>query len=131
MVGVIRFIGLLVVGGFLLGLVSIVWPTLTMTARPPFLQKVYDTFTSLPIGQTIASAFPTPSLSRGPVNIGTVLGEAVSRIADDARGRVTQGLTQQATSYITDQFHHLPQKEKEQIQEIICQPVPKQDIQNQ
>jgi hypothetical protein len=102
---------------------SLAWPRITTQMRPKLLQDVHDIVMKTPIGKQTASVLGVSDEANAkPINVGQIMGDAVSGIKISAQQRVQTIIVGNAVNQLRAQFDKMPQDQKSQIQEILCKP---------
>jgi len=120
---VVQLVLVVAVFGVTLSGGSLVWPKITSSPRPQFLQQVHDSVIKTPVGSQAAQVLGvTDDKNVQPINLGKVANTAWNGIKNEAQKRAQIILMSQVTAQLTNQYEKLPKDQQETLQEIICKP---------
>ncbi len=118
-----QFIIALIVGIVSVSGGSLLWPRLTPNPRPQVLQQVHDIVIKTPLGSQAATVLGvTDETNVTPLNLGELVGSAAGEVKSAAEKRAQMVIMTQVTRELSKQYEKLPEDQKVQLQQIICQP---------
>jgi len=120
---IIRFIGACIFAGLALIGASLLWPRVTVKTRPEILTQVRNSVIGTPWGGNAAQILGVSDENNvEPLNMGTVVSGAIGSLVSTVETRAQEAVTARLVRELIRQFGELPSDQKQQLQEIICQP---------
>jgi hypothetical protein len=124
MFGTLKFIlvALLAVG--VVGIVSIVWPSVTGKPRPDLLEQAFKITRNTQLGQQTAAVLGvSDSKINQPIDLNSIASQAVNTISQTVETKAREIVARQAIIQLVGQIDKLNPDEKMQIKNLLCQPV--------
>lgn len=125
-----QFVIALIVGVVSVSGGSLIWPRLTTNPRPEVLQQVHDVVIKTPMGNQMATVLGVADEANvAPLNLGELAGSAAGEVKSAAEKRAQMVIMTQVTRELSKQYEKLPEDQKIQLQQIICQPASQSGVQ--
>lgn len=124
MFGIVKFflvVAFVVCG---LGFASIIWPKLTRAPRPTLLAKMYDLSKNTSAGRQTADVLGVSDAKvNQPINLGDLANQAANLAVSTVETKTREIIARQAILQLVSQIDKLNPDEKQQIKDLLCQPV--------
>jgi len=123
---VLNFIVALVTATVVVAGGSLAWPRLTNKPRPKIVNDVKNVVMTTSIGRQTANVLGVSDETHlTQVNLGQVASGAVGQVKKAVEDRVQEIVIGNAVNQLRQEFDKLSPDQKNQIQQIICQPLEK------
>lgn len=102
---------------------SLVWPKLTDKPRPEPLSRVREIVMQTPFGANAANILGvTDEATAEPINVSSAAASIAGSVTSTVTQRVQQAIGQQFVTQLVRQYDRLPDEQKQQVRDAICQP---------
>ena len=119
--GILRFVGAVVVAGFLVSITSLLWPRVLQSPRPDALNKVHDVVLGTQVGQRMADVLGVSDEAHiEPIYVGEAAQSVGVSVLGVIESRARYVILTQAIRQIMTQYERLPLDQQDSLRTYIC-----------
>ena len=98
------------------------WPVIMKTDRPPVLQAVRDQVVETEIGRRVEDVLGTYTTDNIPQTVSSASSQIANQVGTAVQEKAEEIVTHRIIEEVVKRFETLPEKDKEEVQSVICKP---------
>ena len=119
---IIKYVLVALTGAAVVSVISLLWPRFTAKPQPQALEAVRNTVLGTEIGKSTAELLGVTDASVQPLNLSDTVSSVAGVVTSSVEQKVQQIISDQVAAQVIKQYEQLPQKQQEQVVEMVCKP---------